>query len=268
MRALPSQEMITIQVPAILLAPYIVQPVAVAQVHEEEKEDCPLPLRDIGSAWQVFEPHFTAVCAKVAEQNGWPKDKVSTLASQLFFSLRAKAVLEAPMQASLPVKLDMCWHALLLETYEYVEFCKLVCGRFLHHTLATEKDDASVKDARRLLLKAVLQTRADEWVWTSDDSDEVIILEKGKKKRTRPVVAAEPDTQFLKTMTGRTITLNTTPDMTIMTLKRLVFMKEGIPVDHQRLIYAGKQLDPRQTVGSYNIRPNSTFHLVMALSGC
>jgi ubiquitin len=75
------------------------------------------------------------------------------------------------------------------------------------------------------------------------------------------------DQVFVKTLTGKTVTLELSATDDIAVVKRKIQQKEGIPPDQQRLIYAGMQLEDGRTVGDYGLTIEVTVHLVLRLRG-
>jgi len=72
---------------------------------------------------------------------------------------------------------------------------------------------------------------------------------------------------FVKSLTGKTITINCELTDTILSIKEKFHSIEGVPAEEQRLIFGGRQLNDADTLESYNIQADSTLFVVLRLRG-
>lgn len=95
-----------------------------------------------------------------------------------------------------------------------------------------------------------------------------LLREATSKSEKKTTIDIEPSLQvFVKTLTGKTITLEISPQNSIEDVKTKIEQREGVPTEIQRLIFAEKHLENGRFVGDYDIKKDSTIHLVLNLCG-
>ena len=72
---------------------------------------------------------------------------------------------------------------------------------------------------------------------------------------------------FIKTLDGSSITLDVSETDTVRSVKQQIHERRGTPIDQQRLICSGKQLENESTLSDYAIVDQATIHLVLRLKG-
>ena len=154
--------------------------------------------------------------------------------------------------------MDLMWHAAILNT-KYYDQLQEEYGMKIHHN----PDGASLEpeETNKRVKRLTEMKKLYEIFWNEEPlENKSIDIVKGEEKTAL----------FIKTLTGKTCTIYLSLNSTVLMLKEAIqrLEEKGVPVDEQRLIFAGKQLENSQTLKYYNIDNECTIHLVKSMRGC
>ena len=81
-------------------------------------------------------------------------------------------------------------------------------------------------------------------------------------------VLPSPSMQLLvKTVSGRTVSVEVEPSEPVKCVKKLLQERENVDIEHQRLVFAGKELEDEKEIGSYHISEEATIEMLFKMAG-
>lgn len=201
---------------------------------------------------------FAQLWALVRRRLGVSEEEMSVLKVEFARALSVKALDES---GGLPPLLDAVWHEVVLNTRYYSAICQRLRGTFVHHSTASEVDDDIVRfshvDKTVIDYRKRFRCEPPSKAWHNDN--EAVI----------EVTRCPLSTLYVKGINGSVTTCTgLSPLTTVAQLKAMVQRKTGIHVDQQRLIFAGVQLEDKQTCANVGMEHDSTIYLVERVRGC
>jgi ubiquitin C len=149
---------------------------------------------------------------------------------------------------------DAAWHEHLLRPGHYLAACRKIGEgvECIDHDPGQEQDSWKDKIERlkrtTLVYELIYNEAAPNDIWRIIGPGNIQI--------------------FVKNFNGRTIALKVDYSYVVEDLKTLIQEVDGIPIEQQRLIFAGQQLEDGKKMSDYGIRKECTLHLVLRLAGC
>lgn len=212
-------------------------------------------------------------------QPTWMKQEIRALS--IFLTLKVQVGDWDATMLSPSAQVDELWHALILDTKAYADFCKQFCPQdhFLHHRPSgrDEEDQGPRYLATYLLVRHyyVPEERAERATyWPCVDLDEVAAgqgevdyyLEPTRAPKQRKV----PITLHAKTLNGKTVTVTIDPASNTCSdlLDAIIAESDGSVGRSSRLIFAGKNLDLDTNLAEYKMQSDSVVHVVGMLREC
>lgn len=217
-----------------------------------------------------FSPLFGEVRLQLSRQGFLPAKASDEEWNSIFLEfLRFLSVKDLATDGGLPPRLDEVWHACILNTRDYYALCMKLRGCFIHHTTASEQDDLVERQSR------VDQTVLNYRKRLLQEPSPAVVEEPEEEEKPRPpfkirfIRRPSPYQIFVKPISGKTYSLQVRADWTIADVKQSIHaLKNDVPPDQQRLIFAGMNLEDGRTCADYNLCSDCTIHLVRRVTGC
>lgn len=158
------------------------------------------------------------------------------------------------------VEIDEVWHRHLLYNKDYLDMC-LKINFIVFHYPERSDDSSEIKNKRILTFKQKYHEYFQNIPFGYIDNNAYPLVN---------TVIDKPVQIFIKTITNKTVVLEISLDSTIGELKQQIYMKDGIAVETQKFIFAGKYIsyDNNKTLRELNIEKDSIIHIMLMLKGC